>query len=45
MELKDMVVVVAGGAGGLGEKVTQRFAREGGTAIILDSAEERAQKK
>jgi 2-hydroxycyclohexanecarboxyl-CoA dehydrogenase len=44
VELKDMVVVVAGGAGGIGEKIAQRFAREGGTAIILDSAEERAQK-
>jgi len=44
MEFKDMVVVVAGGAGGIGEKITQGFAREGGMMIILDSAEEEAQK-
>lgn len=44
MEFKDMVVVVAGGAGGIGEKIAQGFAREGGTTIILDSAEEGAQR-
>ena len=44
MEFKDMVVVVAGGAGGIGEKIAQGFAREGGMMIILDSAEEGAQK-
>lgn len=44
MEFKDMVVVVAGGAGGIGEKIAQGFAREGGMTIILDSAEEGAQK-
>lgn len=44
MEFKDMVVVVAGGAGGIGEKIAQGFAREGGMMIILDSAEEEAQK-
>jgi len=44
MEFKDKVVVVAGGAGGIGEKIAQGFAREGGTTIILDSAEEKAQK-
>jgi NAD(P)-dependent dehydrogenase (short-subunit alcohol dehydrogenase family) len=44
MRFKDMVVVVAGGAGGIGEKIAQSFAREGGKTIILDSAEEGAQK-
>jgi 2-hydroxycyclohexanecarboxyl-CoA dehydrogenase len=44
MEFKDKVVVVAGGAGGIGEKIAQGFAREGGITIILDSAEERVQK-
>jgi 2-hydroxycyclohexanecarboxyl-CoA dehydrogenase len=44
MRFKDMVVVVAGGAGGIGEKIAQGFAREGGKTIILDSAEEGAQK-
>lgn len=44
MELKDMVVVVAGGAGGIGGKVAQSFAREDSMTIILDSAEEEAQK-
>ena len=44
MEFKGMVVVVAGGAGGIGEKIAQDFAREGGMTIILDSAEEGAQK-
>ncbi len=44
MEFKDMVVVVAGGAGGIGEKIARGFAREGGMTIILDSAEEGAQK-
>ena len=44
MEFKDMVVLVAGGAGGIGEKIAQGFAREGGMTIILDSAEEGAQK-
>jgi len=44
MKFKDMVVVVAGGAGGIGEKIAQGFAREGGKTIILDSAEEGAQK-
>ncbi len=44
MEFKDTVVVVAGGAGGIGEKIAQGFAREGGLTIILDSAEEKAQK-
>ena len=44
MEFKDMVVVVAGGAGGIGEKIAQGFAREGGMTIILDSVEEGAQK-
>lgn len=44
MEFKDMVVVVAGGAGGIGEKIAHGFAREGGTTVILDSAEEGAQK-
>ncbi len=44
MEFKDMVVLVAGGAGGIGEKTAHAFAREGGMTIILDSAEEGAQK-
>lgn len=44
MEFKDMVVLVAGGAGGIGEKTAHAFAREGSMAIILDSAEEGAQK-
>ena len=44
MKFKDMVVVVAGGAGGIGEKIAQGFAWEGGKTIILDSAEEGAQK-
>ena len=44
MKFKDMVVIVAGGAGGIGEKIAQGFAREGGKTIILDSAEEGAQK-
>ena len=44
MKFKDMVVVVAGGVGGIGEKIAQGFAREDGTTIILDSAEEGAQK-
>ena len=44
MEFKDMVVVVAGGAGGIGEKIAQASAREAGMTIILDSAEEGAQK-
>jgi len=44
MEFKDMVVVVAGGAGGIGEKIAKGFAREGSLTIILDSAEEGAQK-
>jgi 2-hydroxycyclohexanecarboxyl-CoA dehydrogenase len=44
MRFKDMVVVVAGGAGGIGGNVAQSFAREGGMTIILDSAEEGAHK-
>jgi NAD(P)-dependent dehydrogenase (short-subunit alcohol dehydrogenase family) len=44
MEFKDMVVVVAGGAGGIGANIAQGFAREGGITIILDSAEEEAQR-
>jgi 2-hydroxycyclohexanecarboxyl-CoA dehydrogenase len=44
MEVKDMVVLVAGGAGGIGEKTAHAFAREGSITIILDSAEEGAQK-
>jgi len=44
MEFEDMVVVVAGGAGGIGEKIAHGFAREGGATVILDSAEEGAQK-
>lgn len=44
MEFKDMVVLVAGGAGGIGEKTAHAFAREGSMTIILDSAEEGAQK-
>jgi 2-hydroxycyclohexanecarboxyl-CoA dehydrogenase len=43
MEFKDIVVIVAGGAGGIGEKIAQGFAQEGGMTIILDSAEEGAQ--
>ncbi len=44
MEFEHRVVVVAGRAGGIGEKIAQGFAREGGTTIILDSAEEGTQK-
>ena len=44
MEFKDTVVIVAGGAGGIGSTITQGFAREGGTTIILDNAEEEAQR-
>jgi NAD(P)-dependent dehydrogenase (short-subunit alcohol dehydrogenase family) len=44
MEFKDKVVLVAGGAGGIGEKIAHAFAREGSMTIILDSAEEGAQK-
>jgi 2-hydroxycyclohexanecarboxyl-CoA dehydrogenase len=44
MGLKGMVVVVAGGAGGIGGEITQSFAREGGMTIIMDSAGEEAQK-
>ena len=39
-----MVVVVAGGAGGIGGTIAQGFAQEGGMTIILDSTEEGAQK-
>lgn len=45
MELKDMVVVVAGGAGGVGGEISQSFAAEGSSTIILDNAEHRAQQK
>ena len=45
MELKDMVVLVAGGAGGIGGEIVSSFAAEGSSTIILDSAEDRAQKK
>jgi NAD(P)-dependent dehydrogenase (short-subunit alcohol dehydrogenase family) len=43
MELKDMVVVVAGGAGGVGGGIAQGFAAEGSSTIILDNAEQMAQ--
>ena len=44
MRFKDRVVVVAGGAGGIGGAIAQGFAREGSMTIILDSTEEGAQK-
>jgi NAD(P)-dependent dehydrogenase (short-subunit alcohol dehydrogenase family) len=44
MELKDKVVVVTGGAGGIGSALGRRFAAEGARAVVLaDRDGERAQ--
>lgn len=42
MRFKDRVAIITGGASGLGKVTAQGFAREGGTVIILDIAEEKA---
>jgi NAD(P)-dependent dehydrogenase (short-subunit alcohol dehydrogenase family) len=35
MELKDKVVIVTGGAGGIGSALGRRFAAEGARAVVL----------
>ena len=42
LELKDKVVLVTGGAQGIGEAITRRFAKEGAVTIILDRNEKAA---
>lgn len=43
MQIKDKVVVVTGGASGLGEATVSRFVKKGAKAAILDLNEERGQ--
>ncbi len=43
MRFKDKVIVITGGACGLGRAVALGFAREGGISVIMDISEENAQ--
>lgn len=42
MRFKDKVIIVTGAAGGIGHACAQRFAREGGSLILVDRAVDRA---
>jgi len=43
MEIKDKIIIVTGGANGIGEALSRRFAKEGAKAIVVaDLAVERA---
>ena len=42
MRFKSKVVVITGGAWGLGRAVAQGFAQEGGISVIMDISEENA---
>jgi NAD(P)-dependent dehydrogenase (short-subunit alcohol dehydrogenase family) len=42
MELKDKVVIVTGGANGIGRALCERFAREGARGVVLGDLDERA---
>ena len=43
-ELADSVVIVTGGAGGLGEAAVRKVVAAGATAVIADLSDERAGK-
>ncbi len=44
MDLKDRVIVVTGGASGLGQATVERFVKGGAKAVIVDLNEERGKK-
>jgi len=43
LRLENQVVIVTGGAGGIGESVSQRLAHEGATVVVADVEAERAE--
>ena len=44
MKLKDKIVVVTGGASGIGEAICKRMASEGADVVVADIAVEQAEK-
>ena len=44
MELKDKVVIITGGSGGIGKAMAAAFLREGAKAVVLADLDEQAVK-
>ena len=44
-QVQDKVVMITGAAGGIAEGIVRRFAEEGAKLVLVDSTEERLQKR